>query len=264
MLADTLPPPVDPAVNLAQQALYRFTALALLDPRAGAWEQLDALLLSTLFEDAAEIVRGDSAAWPARLGPGELPAAELNPTSVLSALPKTADELNRQYEAAFGLLVSSACPPYETEYVNGKFAVQRAQTLADINGFYNAFGLKPSTAHPERCDHIVLQLEFMAFLFGLELQAAEDDSAAREERIRICRAARERFFREHLAWWAPAFARLLARKAGDSFYGRAARLLSALLTTQRARDGLPAPQGAPWPSTLERPEECEGCALASV
>ena len=164
MPVDTSTTNLDPALNLAHQALYRFAALCLLDPRAGSWQQLNAMRPSTLLDDAAELVRGDAVAWPAQMGLGELPATALNPARVLEFLPETAGELNRQYEATFGLLVSSACPPYETEYINGKFAVQRSQTLADISGFYRAFGLRPSSAHPERQDHIVLQLEFMAFL----------------------------------------------------------------------------------------------------
>ncbi len=264
MSADALITNPDPAINMAHQALYRFAALCLFDPRAGTCEQLNAMRQTTLLDDAAELIRRDTTAWPATLGQGELPATELNPADVLSALPETDDDLNLQYEATFGLLVSSACPPYETEYINGKLAVQRSQTLADISGFYNAFGLRPSSAHPERHDHIVLQLEFMAFLFGLELHAAKDDDNSREEHIAICRAARERFFREHLGWWSPAFAHLLAREAGESFYGSVARLLAALLTTQRVQYGLPTPQGSPRPSTLERPEECEGCALTPL
>jgi TorA maturation chaperone TorD len=265
MSVNTFATGVDPALNLAHQALYRFTALCLLDPKAGTWELLRALRQSTLVNDAAELIRSDPAAWPAALGRGELPAAELDPARVFDRLPDAADELNRQYEAAFGLLVSSACPPYETEYINGKFAVQRSQTLADISGFYSAFGLRPSSVRPERHDHIVLELEFMAFLLGLELQAARENGRLSEEYVGVCQAARERFFREHLGAWSPAFAHLLASEVGDkSFYASVARLLAALLTTQRRHYGLPTPDRTPRPSPLERPEECEGCALSPM
>lgn len=250
---------VDPVINRARQALYRFTSLALLDPRAGAWEQLDALRNDDLLTAAAELIHSDPAASAEELGKGELPLDELNPTVVFSKLPNTAAALNRQYESTFGLLVSGACPPYETEYINGKFTIQRSHTLADVSGFYSAFGLQVSERHVERHDHIVLQLEFMAFLLGKQLQAIDEGN---EDRVAICQEAEERFFREHLSWWSPAFSHLLARTNGDGFYGQVARLLAALITTDRARYVLPVPEGTVQPSQLERPEECEGCGLA--
>jgi len=253
---------VDPAVCFARQALYRFTSLSLLDPRAGAWQELDALRGDDLLIDAAAVIRQDPAAEANPLGRGERPLTDLDPQAVLAELPTTADQLNRQYEATFGLLVSGACPPYETEYINGKFAVQRSQTMGDVSGFYRAFGLEPSSRHPERHDHVVLQLEFMAFLLGMQRQATERDGPT-HDRALVCREAQERFFREHLAWWTPAFAHLLSKEAPDGFYGHVARFLAAWITSERARLGLPASQASPQPSRLERPEECEGCALAS-
>jgi len=249
----------DPAMQQARQLLFRFASLSLLDPRAGAWEQLHALHGDHLLRDAAELIRCDSTERPDDFGPGERPLEHLNPVDVLAELPATAEDLNRQYEATFGLLVSCACPPYETEYIHGKFAVQRAQTMADISGFYRAFGLQVAQGHPERHDHIVLELEFMAFLFGMEIQARQADDSRQDHAI-VGREAQERFFGEHLAWWA--FAHLLAREAGESFYGQAASLLAALITSERARYRLPVPNGALEPIPLERPEECDGCALA--
>ncbi len=253
---------VDPTVRQARQLMYRFASLSLLDPRKGAWEQLGKLRGDDLLDQAAEIVRQDPAAVPEQLGRGERPPADLHPSAVLSTLPSTAAALNRQYETTFGLLVSCACPPYETEYIHEKFAAQRAQTLADIGGFYRAFGLQPSARHPERHDHIVLELEFMSVLLGLQLRANRTASAASDEHAAVCGAAQERFFREHLLWWVPAFAHLLARESADTFYRPVARLLAALITTDRARFCLPIPSGSVEPSQIASPDNCEGCALA--
>jgi TorA maturation chaperone TorD len=262
LLFDDLPALDDPVPSLARQCLYRFAALALLDPRRGAWEQLDSLRNSPLLFDAAAIVRERSADPPGGLSRGERPIAYLDPERILAELPLTSDGLNTQYEAAFGLLASSDCPPYETEYINSKFTFQRSNGLADIAGFYRAFGLDTSAQFPERPDHIALELEFMAHLSGLLHQAESLRDASRAERIDICRQAQCRFLAEHLGWWAPVFATLLARRAKGSFYEAAARFLSALVPAERALLGVATQSRAIAPSKIERPEECEGCTIS--
>lgn len=251
----------DVTLCLARQALYRFAALALVDPRRGTWERLSHPATMQLVREAAALVRGEPAAESCSLGLGEHPLVELDPSLMLQRLPTSADALNAHYEQTFGLLVSSNCPPYETEYINSRFTFQRSHGLADIAGFYSAFGLEPSTFHPERHDHLALELEFMAFLLGLERAAAESDLADRVERRAVCRDAQRRFLDEHLIWWVPTFARLLSRQDPGGFFDATSRFLAALLTAERALAGIPAPQGQVTPSTVERPDECSGCLL---
>jgi TorA maturation chaperone TorD len=252
----------EPVPALARQCLYRFTALALLDPRRGAWERLNSLRHSQVLFDAAALVREISSTPPDGLARGELPLENLDPRTVLSRLPERRHELNDEYEAVFGLLVSSDCPPYETEYIPSKFTFQRSNGLADVAGFYRAFGLDPSRQCPERHDHIVLELEFMAHLSGLLQQAERCRDASQVERIEICRQAQRRFLAEHLGWWAPVFATLLARRAQGGFYEAAARFLSALIPAERVQLNVEPRSQASAPSKIERPEECEGCSLA--
>lgn len=251
----------DGALCLARQALYRFSALAVVDPRRGTWEQLSHPATIHLVRAAVALVRAEPAAESRSLGLGERPLVDLNSGLVFKWLPTNADALNAQYEQAFGLLVSSNCPPYETEYINSKFTFQRSQGLADIAGFYSAFGLEPSTFHPERHDHLALELEFMAFLLGLERAAAESDSADRLGRRAVCRDAQRRFLAEHLIWWVPTFARLLSRQDPGGFYDATSQFLAAFLTAERSLAGIPAPQGQVTPSTVESPDECSGCLL---
>ncbi len=253
----------DPALSIARQSLYRFAALSLLDPRAGYWEQLNELRGDRILTDAAELVRGEPASKAETLAVAERPLDDLDPEPVFAALPDCEAALNDEFERTFGLLVSNACPPYETEYINGKFTFQRSQALGDISGFYRAFGLQPSTQHPERPDHIVLELEFMVFLIGFQRQAMEDDSADCEERAELCRDAQQRFLREHLAWWVPAFSRLMGRENSGGFYAALGTLLAALIAADRSLLGVEATTGSAQPSTLERPEECEGCLLTT-
>jgi TorA maturation chaperone TorD len=176
-------------------------------------------------------------------------------------LPVSRSALNVAYERTFGLLSSCACPPCEADYIDGTFSYQRSQTLGDVGGFYRAFGLQPSRSHPERHDHIVLELEFMAFVLGLERRALETCAAETAETVDLCRRAQQRFLNEHVAWWAPAFARLLGREDAGGFYDAAGVFLAALIAAERALLVVPPPSHLGAPSLLERPEECDGCQL---
>ena len=249
----------DPAVAMARQALYRFTALTLLDPRFGSWEQLIVLRDDAILNEAVAVLCELPEAIPDELAPGEGSLAELDVSAVLAGLPDTYDEFNQHFENTFGLLVSNACPPYETEYIDSKFTFQRSHALADISGFYSAFGITPSKSHPERPDHIVQELEFMAFLIGLERQADAGDPLQRTERLAICQEAQVRFLREHLVWWVPAFAALLGREDAGGYYESAGKFLSALITADRSLLGIPGWSHRPTPSELEPPEACDGC-----
>jgi hypothetical protein len=103
----------------------------------------------------------------------------------------------------------------------------------------------------------------MAFLIGFQRQAMENDSADREELARLCRDAQHRFLREHLAWWVPAFSRLMGRENVGGFYAAVGTMLAALMAAERTMFNIEAPSGPVQPSTLERPEECDGCMLAA-
>lgn len=253
----------DPALSRARQSLLRFTALALADPRTGSHRHLLALRSNRLLDQAAALIRQDPAAHVQPLGPGERPLDDLVPGRLLAALPETPGSFEEIYEKTFGLLVSASCPPCETEYIDGKRSFQRSQTLADIQGFYRAFGLTLPTTHRERADHISLELEFVAFLVDMERRAIESDAEDRRERAEVCREAQARFLGEHLAWWAPAFALLLAKESRGGFYALAARLLAALVAAERGLLGVAAPDRLAGPSTIERPEACDGCLLSN-
>jgi TorA maturation chaperone TorD len=251
----------DPALCMARRSLYRFAALTLADPRYGTWDQLSDPSTAQLLNEAAAVVRGEPAANARPLALGERPLVDLDPSPILARLPAGPEAANASYERTFGLLVSSNCPPYETEYINAKFTFQRSHALADVAGFYHAFGLEPSAAHPERQDHLALQLEFMALLLGLEQAAAESHHADCTQRRAVCADAGRKFLNEHLIWWVPTFARLLSRQDPDGFYDAVSTFLAALVAAERSLAGLPVPSGRVVPSTVERPEECTGCLL---
>jgi TorA maturation chaperone TorD len=119
------------------------------------------------------------------------------------------------------------CPPYEGAYgaqpMSGK-----ATQLADIAGFYTAFGLEPAPGRPEVEDHIAAELEFMSALALKEAWARAEDDV---EGLGVVRRAQQAFLADHLGRWGEAFATQLAAQGG-SFHAAVAALLSAWLRAE--------------------------------
>ena len=114
--------------------------------------------------------------------------------------------LQEEHRRAFGL-TGSLC--YETEYgLPDEF--RQSQEMADIAGFYYAFGFRPGGARHERPDHLGLQLEFLYVLSLKEAAAAEQRI---EEHVEVCIEARKSFLNDHLGRWIDLLAEGVARGA---------------------------------------------------
>ncbi len=137
----------------------------------------------------------------------------------------------QQFDSIFGLVISKDCPPYETEYLPWNDPTHRAQHLADIAGFYQAFGVEPDPHSPERHDHLSLELDFLALLFA-KLQRSECfDTPNNQEHHEITKAALEMFLKDHLLWWVPKFSQMvenLARVRAAQASGEVQRVLKQL------------------------------------
>ncbi|MCG3175001.1 MAG: hypothetical protein GMKNLPBB_03335 [Myxococcota bacterium] len=207
-----------------------------------------------------------AASPPEELGLGELPpdAAQIHPLINWLALPATDRDVAMQN--VFGLVVSRQCPQYETEYCHWKDPTYRAHQMADIAGFYRAFGLESSVDRPERPDHIATELEFLAYL--LEKRCV----TSKPEQIAICDEARARFVQDHLVWWAPTFARLTECRivelcgqdvSSDMVHLRGiGELLRAYLTTERWFNALDAPISGAMPSVSPPSGEEDSCCTS--
>ncbi len=166
------------------------------------------------------------------------------------ALPKPAlDGLASRHEDLFGHTLRGRVCPYECQYgPPGPF--QQAHELADLSGFYAAFGLGVASGadRRERPDHVVTELEFLEFLSVKE--ALELGQGQAEER-EVTREAARKFLREHLARFGRAFARDLRNADRGGLYGRMGGLLEAFLAVECERLGVPL-----GPASMElRPEE---------
>ncbi len=152
--------------------------------------------------------------------------------------------------------------PFETEYgPDGAF--RQPQELADIAGYYLAFGLRPSEGADERVDHAACECEFMEFLgrkeaFALSAWLTASDEAEPEEWLHTVQGAARRFLREHLGRFGRAFASLLMKEDAGGFHGALGAVLFRFLGKEGQRFGLPA-----GPANLElRPPLADDTPMA--
>jgi TorA maturation chaperone TorD len=122
------------------------------------------------------------------------------------------------------------CPSCEGAYGPPQMAGKAAQ-LADIGGFYAAFGLEPAREQADVEDHIATELEFMSLLAVKEAWALAE---GHHEQAEISRDAAVAFLTDHLGRWAAAFATTLAETSALPYY----RAVAGLLDTWVSDDAL--------------------------
>jgi TorA maturation chaperone TorD len=151
----------------------------------------------------------------------------------------TAGALAAQYWRVFGHTTRGLVCPCETEYGDdNKF--QQPQQLADISGYYLAFGLRPPSASEVRQDHVACECEFMAFLHLKQAWWLEcgDGTAEGRETLEATRQAERSFLRDHLGHFGRAFASRLSLDDCRSYYGAWGALFLQFLDGECARAGV--------------------------
>lgn len=140
------------------------------------------------------------------------------------------DQLRAEYTRLF--LGNARVSLHETAYGDGRRIAGRAIELADIAGFYTAFGLRLSEDEPDLPDHIAAELEFCSLLM---LKLAWDGGRGRGERIRVVERALRRFLEDHLGRWAGALATEVRNHGTCAPYRAAADLIEALVADEVRR-----------------------------
>lgn len=113
--------------------------------------------------------------------------------------------------------------PYETEYdplVNAR----KGHELADLLGFYTAFGFK--LREGELPDHLAVELEFLSLLLLKLLYARREGMREAEE---VTRTAIASFLQDHLGRWVEAFAERVEKATASSALRALAKLLRAFI-----------------------------------
>lgn len=205
-------------LSLARSRVYSYLTACFRYPDAKSWAEIASAEELDSFASACTQLGEKKAYRFLRRYSGGLPAGKgLN-----------LEKLQDTYQEVFGHTISKYCPPYETEYGNIHL-FQQSDVLADLGGFYNAFGVAPVEGK-ERIDHISIQLEFLYLVTFKEAHALEEGKA--KEAV-VCREAQTAFLEDHLGRWVSIFAKRLERKDPEGIYGDAARLLGDFIEAEK-------------------------------
>lgn len=106
-------------------------------------------------------------------------------------------------------------PIHETEYGRMR-GMSKGNELADLAGFYTAFGMDraDSSAARQMHDHLAVELEFYGTLLARQAALAERGEA---EGVAVVADARRKFLADHLGRLAPAVAEQPAVAASPSW-----------------------------------------------
>lgn len=167
--------------------------------------------------------------------------------------------LASEYAQLFSHNLTPDCPPYETQYGSTHIFWQ-SQQLADIAGFYRAFGLELSPQAHERLDHLAVELEFMGYLALKEAHALERHQDAQGD---VVQDAQRKFLNEHLGRWVSAFSSRVEAKLPGSAYARLAETLDGVVAWDCQRLGI-QPEPLLLNEQAQRQEPIEdGCPPAA-
>jgi TorA maturation chaperone TorD len=150
--------------------------------------------------------------------------------------------LMEEYESTFEPSAGAERPPNETAHApqSPQEGLTRTAELADIAGFYRAFGVEVTPA-TERVDHITAELDFMHLLAVKQAAAVE-----RGERghVEICEDAAAAFLYDHLGRWCGRLRDSIAAQSHSRVYKTASALLASYVEVDAQL--LPRPRtGAP-------------------
>ncbi len=149
--------------------------------------------------------------------------------AMLDSFHKEQNILEYEYINIFGHTLSKKTSPYELEHLQNQEIFYKTQSLADISGFYKAFGLQVGAK--ERVDFISVEAEFLSYLIVKELLAHQKNLGV--EKIDVTRKAQRDFFNDHFAGWTTQFAKNVIAHANISFYHNAGKYLQQFIDNEK-------------------------------
>lgn len=237
-------------VAAMRSALYKLLARSFLYPTPAHFRYLTGDAYDTLLDQLLSIV-GTETGFD-----GEL--ARFTSEHRGWKVSQSREELEGEYNRLFAHLGSTQCPPYETEYGFDNI-YQKTEAMADISGFYAAYGLEVSTAKADRPDFLGTELEFMSFLSLKEVYALEHNE---REHLETCRETQKKFLTDHLGRWVGVFAKILSQSTSNVFYAGLGSTVVCLVNHDVERYGLTVQRIEKPGRAFAKPPmplQCDGC-----
>lgn len=247
--ADETPPrevPGDASTAFHRGRAYSLLALAFERPGEEFQDAVDADGFRTALVESVGAVDGDAAALAEKVG----------------ARADDAAALHDEWASLFGVEEGVSVSPYQLTYLPGPL-MTNVRKLADLSGFYEAFGLEIVPDKNDRRDNVCFLLEFLGHLSVREayLRTEGDDRG-----VAVVADAYRQFLEAHLGRWYWRFADEVSQH-DDDFYAALADLLAALVEAELDRldldpDWVPDdPQVTEWTEDVfgDSGRGCGGC-----
>ena len=154
--------------------------------------------------------------------------------AVAESWPRSVEHHRSLYRSTFGVEHESAISRYEVSFAPGTL-VTNTDRMADIAGFYRAFGLDIAENAQERVDFLPTQLEFMQHL---ALQCAYLVETDDQEGVEIVRSASASFIEDHLGRWVPRFVEEIVEEVDGTVYAELATVLGRWVEREGDRVGV--------------------------
>ena len=138
-----------------------------------------------------------------------------------------------EYRNEYSRLFTGAglCRTNENDYERLSFSM--TERLADVAGFYKAFGFEMADGAGERPDFIGVELEFVRMLL---LKQAYAQERGWTERAEITEKALSQFLESHITGWVPMMCQILVKMALENgVFSAAATALQAFISSESKR-----------------------------
>lgn len=126
------------------------------------------------------------------------------------------DEFESEYINTFD--ITPPCPLYESSYPREDMTGR--DIYEEILRYYDHFDIKLAEREKDYPDHLVAELEFMAFLAKKDSEAVENRNDPQPYRL-----AQIDFLERHLKKWIPFLCERLNKKIKEPFYQKTGELL---------------------------------------